>query len=99
MMHVMGVVLAEQYNINKGIRLFGDRAKESISKELRQLHDYIMYVPIHAHKLTPEQKKQALASLIFLMEKRCSRIKMRACVNGSTQRGYIPKENTAPPIP
>ena len=26
--HVLGVVLAEQYSINKGIKLFGDRARE-----------------------------------------------------------------------
>jgi hypothetical protein len=97
MMHVLGMVLAEQYSINKGIRLFGERAKESISKELRQLHDYVTYIPIHAHELTQEQKKQALASLIFLTEKRCGRIKTRACVNGSMQRDYIPKENTASP--
>eukprot|EP00956_Cyclotella_meneghiniana_P002566 scaffold3022_cov42-Cyclotella_meneghiniana.AAC.2 len=96
-MHILGVVLAEQYSINKGIRLFGERAKDSVRKELRQLHDYVTYTPIHAHELTPEQKKQALASLIFITEKRCGRIKARACANGSTQRGYIPKETTASP--
>ena len=96
-MHILGVVLAEHYSINKGIRLFGDRAKESVSKELRQLHDYITYTPVHAHELTPDQKKQALASLIFLTEKRCGRIKTRACVNGSVQRDYIPKESAASP--
>ncbi len=41
MMHVLGVVLAEQYSISKGIRLFGDRAKEAVSNELEQLHDYV----------------------------------------------------------
>eukprot|EP00956_Cyclotella_meneghiniana_P038953 scaffold162906_cov46-Cyclotella_meneghiniana.AAC.1 len=96
-MHILGVVLAEQYSINKGIRLFGERAKDSVRKELRQLHDYVTYTPIHAHELTPEQKKQALASLIFITEKRCGRIKARACANGSTQRDYIPKETTASP--
>jgi hypothetical protein len=96
-MHILGVVLAEQSSINKGIRLFGDMAKDSITKakELQQLHDYVTYRPVHAHELTPEEKKQALASLIFLTEKRCGRIKTRACVNGSTQRDYIPKEKTA----
>ena len=74
-MHILGVVLAEQYSINKGIRLFCDRAKESVSKELKQLHDYVTYTPVHAHELTPEQKKQALASLIFLTAKRCRRLK------------------------
>ena len=96
-MHVLGVVLAEQYSINKGIRLFGDRARESIKKELRQLHDYVTYIPVRPEDLTPEQRKQALASLIFITEKRCGRVKTRACVNGSTQRDYIPKESTASP--
>jgi hypothetical protein len=44
-MHVMGVILAQQYSVNKGIKLFGDRAKEAISKELQQLHDYETYTP------------------------------------------------------
>lgn len=68
-----------------------------MSKELQQLHDYETYIPIHAHELTEEQRLQALASLIFITEKRCGRIKTRACVNGSTQRDYIPKETTASP--
>ena len=58
-MHILGVIPAEQYTINKGIRLFGERAKESVRKELRQLHDYVTYTPVHAHELTPELKKQA----------------------------------------
>jgi hypothetical protein len=91
------VVLAQQYSVNKGIKLFGDKARESVTKELKQLHDYGTYVPVDAQELTPEQKKQALASLIFITEKRCGRIKSRVCVNGSTQRDYIPKENTASP--
>ena len=32
-MHVLRVVLAEQYSINKAIRLFGEKAKESARKE------------------------------------------------------------------
>lgn len=71
-MHMLGVVLAQQYSINKGIELFGDRARESmITKELRQLYEYATYTPVHAHELTPDEKKQALASLIFITEKRC----------------------------
>jgi hypothetical protein len=97
MMHIVGVVLAQQYSVNKGIRLFGDAAKESVKKELKQLHDYATYVPVDTKELTPEQKKEAPASLIFITQKRCGRIKSRACVNGSTQRAYIPKETMASP--
>jgi hypothetical protein len=96
-MHVMGVILAQQYSVNKGIKLFGERATDAISKELQQLHDYGTYTPIHAHELTREERKDALSSLMFLTEKRCGKIKSRACVNGSTQRDYIPKETTASP--
>jgi hypothetical protein len=96
-MHVMGVILAQQYSVNKGIQLFGEKAKDAISKELQQLHDYGTYTPIHAHELTREERKDALSSLMFLTEKRCGKIKSRACVNGSTQRDYIPKETTASP--
>ena len=71
-MHVLGVVSAEQYSINKAFWLFGERAKESVRKELRQLHDYVTYVPVHAQELTPDQRRQALASLIFITEKRCA---------------------------
>jgi hypothetical protein len=96
-MHVMGVILAQQYSVNKGIQLFGEKAKDAISKELQQLHDYGTYTPIHAHELTREERKDALSSLMFLTEKRCGKIKSKACVNGSTQRDYIPKETTASP--
>jgi hypothetical protein len=96
-LHVVGVILAQQYTVNKGLKLFGERSKESISKELQQLHDYVTYTPVHAHELTREQRKEALASLIFLMEKRCGKLKTRACVNGNPQREYIDKETTASP--
>jgi Reverse transcriptase (RNA-dependent DNA polymerase) len=38
-----------------------------------------------------------MESLIFLVEKRDGRIKARACANGSTQREYINKEDSASP--
>lgn len=78
--------------------MFGDRARESLRKEMRQLHDNVTYHPGHAHELTPEQQKQALVSLTFITEKRCDRIKTRACINGSTQHDYIPKESAASPM-
>jgi hypothetical protein len=62
-LHIVGVVLAQQYSINKGIKLFGDRAKESVSKELQQLHDYETYIPVHAHELTKEQRESRLLHL------------------------------------
>ena len=96
-LHVVGVILAQQYSVNKGIQLFGDRARESVSKELQQLHDYKTYTPVFAHELTPEQRREALNSLIFITEKRCGRVKSRACVDGSAQRASAEKGAAASP--
>ena len=85
MMHMLGVILATQYSVKKGIQLFGDRGKQSATSELQQLHNMATFIPVHAHELTREQRKQALASLMFMKEKRCGRVKSRARANGSKQ--------------
>ena len=77
--------------------MFGDRTRESIQKELRHLQKYVTYIPIHAKHLTQQKKKEALASLILITEKRCGRVKTHACGNASTQRDYILKESAASP--
>jgi hypothetical protein len=46
-------------------------------------------------KLTREDETRALSPPLFLKEKRCGKIKGRACVNGAPQRAYIPKEDAA----
>ncbi len=97
MMHVLGVILATQYSVKKGIQLFGDRGKQSATSELQQLHNMATFIPVHAHELTREQRKQALASLMFMTEKRCGRVKSRACANGSKQRQWIRKEDAMSP--
>lgn len=73
-LHIMGVVFALQYSINKGIPLFGDRAEETISKT--KAAAWFCYLPSCAcPQLAPEQCKQALASLLCITAKWCSRIK------------------------
>ncbi len=48
-------------------------------------------------KLTRDDRTKALLLLLFLKEKRCGKIKGRACMNGAPQRAYIPKEDAASP--
>ena len=36
--HLLGVVLAQQYNLKKGLKLFGDRSEEATKNELQQIH-------------------------------------------------------------
>jgi len=66
-------------------------------EEMRQLHERVVFKPINIHELAHQEKRRALESLIFLVEKRDGRIKARACANGSTQRSYINKEDAASP--
>ncbi len=56
-----------------------------------------MFEPKSADEMTDNDKKKALASLIFLKEKRNGDIKARSCANGSKQREYIAKEEAAAP--
>jgi hypothetical protein len=55
------------------------------------------YEPVHAHELTHEQRLEALSSLMFMTQKRCGKVKSRACVNGSKHREWIKKEDAASP--
>ena len=55
--HILGVILIHQYNLKKGLELFGEKGELATVKELKQIHDMGTYVPFEAGKLTPEMKK------------------------------------------
>ena len=46
------------------------------------------YEPLDASKLTRDEKRDALESLLFITEKRDGRIKSRKCAMGNKQRTY-----------
>ena len=43
--HLMGVVLAQQYNLRKVLELFGDRSEEATNNELQKIADFGTYIP------------------------------------------------------
>ena len=85
------------YSLNKGLKAFGTRAKQAAYKEMRQLHRRIVFKPVKVETLTPQERKRAMESLMFLVEKRDGIVKARTVANGSTQRPYTPKEEAASP--
>jgi hypothetical protein len=87
----------QTYSLNKGLKTFGDRGKEAAQKEMKQLHDRVVFEPILIADMTPQERKRAMESLIFLTEKRDGTVKARTCANGSTQREYIPREEASSP--
>ena len=44
--HVVGLCLANMYNLRKGTELFGERADEAVLSELTQIDEFETYQPV-----------------------------------------------------
>ena len=51
----------------------------------------------HKKDLTPEQRLDALAYLMFLKRKRSGKVKSRGCADGRKQRAWTSKEEVTSP--
>ena len=93
-----------QVPMEKGIKMYGERAIAAMVKELKQLNDGAMpgkpvIGPIHPSKLSETSKKKAMNAVNLIKEKRNAEIKGRTCANGSKQRLYLkPDESVASPV-
>ena len=99
--HFLGAILVQQYNMKKGLQLFGERAEEATTKELQQIHDFGTYVPQDATLLSREERLKALSSIMFIVEKRNIVVKARKCAVGSKQitfTGYVKSEWISPKV-
>ena len=93
------VLETPQMSLKAGLRTFGDDGMKAVEKEMYQLHDRNVMMPVHKQCLTPEQRKEVLAYLMFLKRKHCGKIKGRGCTDSRKQRVYITKEeSTAPTV-
>ena len=65
------------------------------------MQDMAVYTPLDPNSLTPEQRKQALAWFLFLVEKRDGRVKARGVADGSKQwqkPGYRKDDASSPTV-
>jgi hypothetical protein len=90
-------VALTQYNVKRGLEKFGQAASDAVLKEMKQLHDRKTIRPRFSSDLTLQEKRNALAYLMFIKEKRCGTIKARGCADGRKQRVYKTKEETSSP--
>ena len=74
--------------MNKGINIFGNMTETAVMKELQKIHDMNTYKPMDASMLIYQDIKDALASLLFITEKRNGDIKAIKVAVGSRQRTY-----------
>ena len=68
-----------------------------MNSEIEQLHDMDTFAPLDDNKLTNKDRAHALASLMFLTEKRDIRNKGRTYANGRKQQSYIKIEDYVSP--
>ena len=87
----------QTYSLKAGLKVFGQRGRDAAMSEMKQLHDRVVFRPVHKSEMTRLEIKRALESLIFLVEKRDGRVKARTCANGSIQREYTSRDESASP--
>ena len=63
------------YSLKAGINKFGEQAKASVHKEMKQLHDRSCFRPVHKCLLNKSERQRMMESLLFLTEKRDKTIK------------------------
>ena len=80
---------AQQYLLDKGLKLFGKKGEDATYKEMEQLHKQVCFTPIDISKLLQEEKKKAQMVLLFLTEKRDGSIKGHMVYNGKPTRDWL----------
>jgi hypothetical protein len=94
---ILESIVLTQYDLKRGIQVFGEAAVKAVLLELQNLHDRKVMVPRNANELSATEKRAALDYLMFLKEKRNGLIKDGDCVDGRKQRSYITKEESSSP--
>ncbi len=95
------VAFPQSYSFKAGLKKFGKVGKTAAVTELTQLHTYKTYHPVHAKSLSPAEQKQALSSLMNIVEKRNGRVRAQAVADGSkerTQPGYKKEDGASPTV-
>jgi hypothetical protein len=92
-----GACYAQQYILQKGLKVFGEKGSQAAGKELDQLHQRNAFVPLNVSKLSTEEKRKAMDALMFLTEKRDGTIKGRMVYNGKPTREWLSREDSASP--
>jgi hypothetical protein len=86
---------AQTYSLIKNIKVFGKKKCQAAHKELKQLHNHIVFKLILIENLTANKRICVMESLIFLTEKKDRKIKARTCANGNIQHKYTKRNKAA----
>ena len=84
-------------SMKAGMRQWGNKGHNDVSKELSQLHMRDTFEPINPKTLNNQEYDQVLELHLFFKEKRDKSIKGRMVAGGDKQRGTINKADAASP--
>jgi hypothetical protein len=65
-----GSSFAQQYMLEKGPKVFGNKVHEALMKEINQLHKRTCFAPLKVKEMKHSERKKAQMALMFLTEKR-----------------------------
>ena len=94
---INSVSFIETYSLKAGLRKFGQKGQAAVHKEMKQLHDWGVFKPIHPKNLSTSERRKILESLMFLVGKRDGTIEAWTCANGSAQRARMGKDDALSP--
>jgi hypothetical protein len=87
----------QQYILQKGMKVFGQKGHEASKKEIDQLHKRTCFAPLKVKQMKPSERKKAQMALMFLTEKRDKSVKGRMVYNGKPTREWLSQEDAASP--
>jgi hypothetical protein len=89
----------KQYGLKAGLRKFSERGNDALMKELCQFHILNCFKSTDPCTLSHTDCRNALASLMFITEKRTGEVKAQGCADSCKQWEHIAKEEaTAPTV-
>ena len=86
-----------QYSVKKGLCIFGEAETKAILKDIQQLCQRQVIIAMDPRIMMEEQRKTALAYLMYLKHKRNGDVKGWGCADGRGQWEFILKEETSAP--
>jgi hypothetical protein len=84
-----GASFAQQYMLQKGLKVFGNKGHEASMKEIDQLHKRTCLAPLKVKEMKPSTRKKAQIALMFLTEKRDKSVKGTMVYNRKPAREWL----------
>jgi hypothetical protein len=86
---------SQQYILQKGLKVFGNKGHEASKKEIDQLHRRTCFAPMKVQEMKPSERKKAQMALMFITEKRDKSVKGRMVYNRKPTREWLLREDAA----